>query len=243
MVEDFNTLTRYLVDKTNGQCVVNGIGPNDAGLVGYGVDSEAGTTVQMRTPQQFFLGVDDAAAFSFVYEGVTLIRDVMADAWITSRPFERFSDTVNLTNSTYEIFFTSPQWNVFSIDSMNVNPAIMRLQWAGILNTPSGSSNFSQYVDFVGFADVQPGIDVFDMSAHCQGPSDYILLTMMVPGSIKTADTGMLTGSIRQNFINFARPLNVRPLQIGNVQVGTECQLVDLNILSFHLLFNTVEAP
>ena len=202
-----------------GQCVVNGIGVNNAGLVGYGVDSEAGASVRMRTPQEFFLGVDDAAAFSFVYEGVTSIRGVASDAWITFRPYERFSNTVNLTNSIYEIFFTVPQWNVFSLDSRNLNPAVMRLQWKGTLNTPGGSRPFSQYIDFVGFDDVRPPTDLFDTSAHCQNASDYVVMTMMVPGSIQTADTNALKDSIRQNFIKFAQPLNVRPLQIGNMQV------------------------
>lgn len=219
LVEDFYTLTRYVVDKIRGQCTASAIGPNNQGLAGYDIDSEAGLTVRMRTPNEFFLGVDDAAEFSFVYEGTTSVRGILSDAWITFRPFEKFNNVVNLTNATYEIFFTSPEWKSYSVDAMNANPAVVRLQWAGTLNFPGGSIPYSQYVDFVDFDDVQPSIDVFDMSALCQSASDYVVLTMMVPGNIQTVDIGMLKGSIRQNLINLAQPLNVRPLQIGNIQV------------------------
>ena len=219
LVEDFYTLTRYVVDKIRGQCTASAIGPNNQGLAGYGIDSEAGLTVRMRTPKEFFLGVDDAAEFSFVYEGTTSVRGILSDAWITFRPFEKFNDVVNLTNATYEIFFTSPEWKSYSVDAMNANPAIVRLQWAGTLNFPEGSIPYSQYIDFVDFDDVPSSVDVFDMSALCQSASDYVVLTMMVPGNIQTVDIGMLKGSIRQNLINLAQPLNVRPLQIGNIQV------------------------
>ena len=222
LVQDFYTLTRYTVDKVRGQCTVDAIGPNSQGPASYSMDSEAGLTVRMRTPNEFFLGVDDAAEFSFVYEGTTLIRRILSDAWITFRPFEKFSNTVNLTNATYEIFFTSPQWSSYSVDAKTTNPAILRLQWTGTLNYPRGSIPFSQYVDFVDFDDVQPAVDVYDMSTHCQSASDYVVLTMMVPGTIQTVDISMLKGSIRQNLINFAWPLNVRPLQIGNIQIISE---------------------
>ena len=174
---------------------------------------------QLAAPNNFFfLGSE----FNYSYEGVSNIRGVDVDSWVSVRDFERVADAVNLTNAIYEVFFTRPGW-VYSTDrSVNSDPVPWRTIISGtvsVLNMTSNSTfqfNGTFQMDYFDFSTDEPNYDAFDISL-CSEPEDYHTILLIIPGQEKGLDFGQLRRNIRTSVSNYT---GVKPLQIGNIQVG-----------------------
>lgn len=212
-IQDFNLETRYLINRERRNCSITFITPDssfDAGVV----DGMA----TLVPPAQLFLLTDE---FNYTYEGVSTIRGVEVDSWISYREFEQTAN-VNLSNFLYNIYFTRPEWSLETLTSESSSePTLWQLQGTGTITFVNASTNltktqnFSNTYDFFGFSSGEPDRDVFDTSV-CVPDSDYYSVTLYLPVQGVRVDFLQLYRNIRRGLTSFT---GLKPLQIGNIQV------------------------
>ena len=174
---------------------------------------------QLISPEGlFFLGNE----FNYSYEGVSNVRGVDVDSWVSVRDFERVAGAINLTDAVYEVFFTRPGW-IYSTDrSISSDPVPWRIKFTtgmlSILITDNVTTyNIDEFQrDFFDFSTEEPPYDVFDISS-CSKPDDFYTVALIIPGQEKGLDFGQLRRNIRMSVSNYT---GLRPLQIGNIQVS-----------------------
>ena len=217
IIHDFSTSVQYVVNNQVLECSAQSL--DNASPYFYDIATD-GDGVQLVSPNNFFfLGSE----FNYSYEGVSNIRGVDVDSWVSVRDFERVSAAVNLTNGVYEVFFTRPGW-IYSTDrSINSDPVPWRIIFTGKVNYRNISSNTfhtrngTYELDFFDFSTDEPPYDAFDISS-CSAPDDYYVLVLLIPGNETGIDFGQLRRNIRTSVSDYT---GLRPLQIGNIQVST----------------------
>ena len=216
-IHDFDTQTQYIVGTQILNCTAL---PLSSGASPYFFDisSDDSGTLQLVSPNNFFFLGNE---FNYSYEGVSNIRGVDVDSWVSVRDFEKVAGAVNLTDTIYEVFFTRPGWIYATDRSINTDPVPWRIKTTGMvsfLNFTDNSTvniNGTFQLDFFDFSTSEPNYDSFDISL-CSAPEDYHTVLMMIPGQERGLDFGRLRRNIRSSVSNFT---GVKPLQIGNIQV------------------------
>ena len=185
----------------------------------FDVTTDDSGMLQLVSPNNFFfLGSE----FNYSYEGVSNIRGVDVDSWVSVRDFENVAEAVNLTDVIYEVFFTRPGWSYATDRSINTDPVPWRIKISGgvsYLNSSDNSiiKNKGTYeLDFFDFSTDEPPYDAFDISS-CSAPEDFYTMILIIPGQERGIDFGQLRRNIRSSVTNYT---DLRPLQIGNIQVS-----------------------
>ena len=175
--------------------------------------------LQLVSPNNFFfLGSE----FNYSYEGVSTVRGVDVDSWVSVRDFERVAGAINVTDAVYEVFFTRPGVTYVSGQSITTDPVPWRILLTGTVNigeigNNTGSNLTVTYeMDLFDFSTEEPPYDAFDISS-CSGPDDYYTMILIIPGQERGIDLGQLRRNIRTSVSNYT---GLRPLQIGNIQVS-----------------------
>ena len=168
--------------------------------------------------------------FNYSYEGVTNVRGVYVDAWVSIRDFEQFS-RANLTDGLYEVFFTRPGWRISNELTVETNPILWRAKLSGVFsfinvtNNSTVSMNTSGVYDLFGYSSDEPSFDVFDTSV-CLPPSEYLIITISIPGQENGLDLRRLRKAVRQSVSDYT---GVQPLQVGSIEVSV-CIVVYLQL-------------
>ena len=218
IIHDFNTSVQYVISNQIVNCSARSL--SEASPFFFDITTNNSDTPQLVSPNNFFfLGSE----FNYSYEGVSSIRGVDVDSWVSVRDFERVAGAVNLTDTVYEVFFTQPGRTYFTGRSVNTAPVPWRIKITGgvsILNSTDNSTvkfNGSYQADFFDFSTEEPPYDAFDISS-CSAPDDFFTMILTIPGQERGIDFGQLRRNIRTSVSNYT---DLRPLQIGNIQVSS----------------------
>ena len=210
--------TQYTINQQLQNCSINHIKAEES----FDTVVEDGVA-RLASPSHLLLLSNE---FNYSYEGVSTVRGVEVESWISYREFEELA-TANLTDTIYEIFFTRPGWKLETLTSAadSSDSTLWRLKLTGAITFVNSSTNltqtqnFSSTYDFFGFSSGAPDLDVFDTSV-CFPPSEYYIVTMFLPVENVQVDFSQLHHNVRSSVSSFT---NVRPLQIGNIQVTVVC--------------------
>ena len=213
-IKDFNLETQYTINRQHKNCSISPIKPEKS----FDTVVEDGVA-RLASPSDLLLLSNE---FNYSYEGVSTVRGVEVESWISYREFEQVG-AVNLTDTIYEIFFTRPGWKLETLISVtdSGDSTLWRLKLTGTITFVNSSTNltqtqnFSSTYDYFGFSSGAPDLDVFDTSV-CFPPSEYYIVTMFLPVENVQVDFSQLRRNVRSSVSSFT---NVRPLQIGNIQV------------------------
>ena len=215
IIHDFSTSVQYVIDRHVINCKATSLEQ----LAPYFIDITTNDdgTLQLVSPNNFFfLGSE----FNYSYKGVSKIRGVDVDLWVSVQDFERLTHTTNLA---YKVFFTQPDWIYTTDHSINTNPVPWRIIITENVNFPNfTNSSITKYnttfeMDFFDFSTEEPPYDAFDISS-CSAPDDFYTMILIIPGQERGIDFGQLRRNIRMSVSNYT---GSRPLQIGNIQVSS----------------------
>jgi hypothetical protein len=217
VIHDLDTSMQYLINTQVLNC--SAIPLEDVAPYLFDVTTNDDGSFQLISPNDLFLR---GSEFNYSYEGVSNVRGVDVDSWVSVRDFERITDNVNLTNAVYEVFFTRPGWVYTTSQSVNTDPVPWRVKITGTFSFLNFTSNAtvqmdSMYeLDLFDFSTDEPPYDAFDISS-CSAPEDFYTMILIIPGQERGIDFGQLRRNIRTSVTNYT---GLRPLQIGNIQVS-----------------------
>ena len=219
LVHDFNIGAQYIIDQNSQSCYIQNLTEQNT-FYDSNVDSEG--QLHLQSLQNLFLANDQ---FNFSYEGVTTVRGLMVDVWISPRDFEQYYRT-NITNGVYNLYFTRPKQQVTSEFGNTTNPVIVQTRFSGfarteLLNGTIMEQNFTVTTSLFGFTPAEPPLDVFDTSA-CYYPSDYVMIRFTVPSNVTLNNQTEFRSNIRSAFMKYASSIGMpfkSPLQINSIQV------------------------
>jgi hypothetical protein len=164
--------------------------------------------------------------FNYTYEGVTTIRGFMADVWISPRPFDSFQNGFNVTDGAYLIYMTRPGQVFSTVYGVTTNPVLVHLKYTGVAhsftNGTYSTRNFTNHVSMFDFSDVEPPLDVYDISP-CINRSTAVTVKFLIRASQGPPMQIQFRSSVRSAFMQYAKSIGqpfVSPLQITNIQVS-----------------------
>ena len=217
VIHDLSTSVQYLINTQVVNC--SAISLDVAAPYLFDVTRNDDGSFQLISPNDFFLLGNE---FNYSYEGVSNIRGVDVDSWVSVRDFERITDNFNLTDAIYEVFFTRPDWIYTTGHSVNTDPVPWRIKITGTISYPNMTTNTTVRMnstfemDLFDFSADEPPYDAFDISS-CSAPEDFYTMILIIPGRERGIDFGQLRRNIRTSVTNYT---GLRPLQIGNIQVS-----------------------
>ena len=217
IIHDFDLSVEYIIDRHGSHCYVQPL--TNASFL-YDMARGTNGTFQLRSPTDFFrLGT----GYNFSYEGVTSIRGIEADAWISIRDSFPLSVANNtLDNATVEVFYSRPGWTSRSLYSTSSDPIPLAINLTGIIVNRScddemceNAMEFSAFYNIFDFSSQEPDFDVFDTS-FCSTPGEYDILSLIIPGQEGGMDLSQLRRSVRLGLTGWA---GIPALQVSNIQV------------------------
>ena len=207
IIHDFNTSVQYVINNRITKCSTHPL-PQVSPLF-FDVTTDNNGTLQLVSPNNFFFLGNE---FNYSYEGVSNVRGVDVDSWVSVRDFEKVAEAVNLTDTIYEVFFTRPGWIYATDRSINTDPVPWRIK----LVSTDNATKKSFEMDFFDFSTDEPPYDAFDISS-CSDSEDFYTMILIIPGQERGIDLGQLRRNIHTSVTNYT---GLRPLQIGNIQVS-----------------------
>ena len=213
-IQDFNLETQYTINRHYRNCSVKPIKPS--GIFDLVVVDGRPT---LSSPAQLFFIAD---ATNYSYEGVSTVRGVQVDSWISYTDFKQLYSGVNITDTTHELFFTRPEWTIGTHSSVaSSEPTLWRTRSTGTAAYFNSTTNNTETLNFTSTDDVfafnrgEPDLDVFDTSV-CVPVGQFYIVTLFLP-----------VEGVRVDFLQFPRNVRsavsgytgVRPLQVGNIEV------------------------
>ena len=210
LIHDFELGLQYFINRGLSNCFIYPIA--NLNYSSYDVTSQPDGTNRQRTPTEFFRV---GAGYNFSYEGMTRIRGIEADAWISVRDSFPVSLNFELFNGTVELFYSRPGFRVTSLLSNSTTPVPVAINTTGAICSDDGCTQFSLFSTIYDFSTKEPEYDVFDTS-FCTKPGKYRILSMKIPGHVLGADIGQLRRSIRLALTQYA---NLSLLQVANIKV------------------------
>ena len=216
IIHDFATSVQYVVSDNVRFCLTQPL--SEAVPHFWDVTTDDNDDLKLISPNNLLLR---GTEYNYTYQGATNIRGVDVDYWVSYREFEQITDSFNLSNAYYHVYFTRPGWILSNVRSVTSRPVPWRIVINGTVSKRSLSKdstltyNTTIVTDISGFSTEEPPYDVFDVSA-CSAPDDYYTLGLIIPGREEGLDFGQLRRNIRTSVSNYT---GLRPLQIGNIQV------------------------
>ena len=219
LIHDFNIGAQYIIDQNTQSCYIQNLTKQNT-FYDSTVDSEG--QLHLQSLRNLFLANDQ---YNFSYEGVTTVRGLMVDVWISPRDFQKYYRT-NITNGVYNLYFTRPGQLVASEFGVTVDPVIVQTKFSGFARTELSNGtideqNFTVTTSLFGFTPSEPPLDVFDTSV-CYSPSDYVMIRFTVPSNVTFNSQTQFRSDIRSAFMKYAANISMpfkSPLQINSIQV------------------------
>ena len=218
IIHDFDSQVEYFIHRHTSNCTAQTLGSFP---IGEDILFDEASMVSIASPNQLFLLSQD---FNYTYEGVTTVRGVEVDSWISVREMETFN-TGNLTDGVFEIFFTRPEYSIRTDRSGDVGvPVPWRVNLRGLFsyfNFSTGQSvvmerNVSFTSDFFDFAAGEPPYDAFDVSVCFNGDDLHTVIVYFNTTRVGI-DFSTLRTNLRAGVVNVT---GVRPLQVNNIHVS-----------------------
>lgn len=212
IIQDFNEGVQYSINSRYDSCSILPINATDSSSVEIGIDGK----LHLQTIKNHFFQKDK---YKYVYEGVSQVRRVDTESWISLRDHEVFNDIGVLTNGYLEVFYTLPSWNIFSGLNKTTNiPVPWRFVIAG--QKANSSTYFIVTKEVLEFRVVEPNFDVFDASV-CFSFDQYTVLRLILPlpnyVSYSSMDHSLLRSRVR---ISICQAVNISASRIGAINVS-----------------------
>jgi len=215
VVHDFNTMTEYIINRHTSTCMPSALG--NGSVLSFDVIQDEDQGTRLFSPRDLFFLQD---TFNYTYEGVTNMRGVPVDSWLSVRDFESFSNGANLTGGVVELFFTRPDLNFTSTLSKEQGAIPWAVKIRGVVVYSNGTdifrSNITMESDMYDFTSNEPSYDAFDVSLCFADTEIHTLVMVFENVSLIGLDLGELRTNLRSSIRRFT---NLQPLQINNIQV------------------------
>lgn len=215
VIQDFNNKVQYIIFKQYTNCSITPITITSP-LTTYLVSDNG--VPHLRSLSGLLLQNEQ---FNYSYEGITNVRGVDVDSWVSIRDFQKFP-YANVTDGLYEVFFSRPGWTINSLHTVTTEPILWRAKLSGMFsfinfaNNSTVSERGSFVFDFFDASGDEPGFDAFDTSV-CLPPSEYQIITMVIPGQENGLDLSWLRRAVRKSVSDYTQ---VQPLQVGSIEVS-----------------------
>ena len=222
MIEDFNEGVQYVINSRYGYCSISPISV----INGTAVTEDPDGTLHLQGLKEHFLIRNES---DYTYEGVSRLRDVDTESWISLRDRQVFNNRSILTDGYIQVYYTQSTWSVVSSFDSNSNKSV---PWEYIVSgTFSYQLDNGTWVTFNGtsayhvleFQTVEPDFDVFDTSI-CFGVDQYSLLRLTLPlpaGTLLTSlDHTQLKSKVR---MALSQAVNIPATRIGGIHVSVIC--------------------
>jgi hypothetical protein len=217
VIHDFELGLQYIINRRLSNCSIYSIA--NLSYSSYDIAGGPDGAKRMRTPTEFFRV---GAGYNFSYEGVTKIRGIEAEAWISVRDSFPLNLGSKVVNGTVELFYSRPGSTLSSLLSNETAPVPLAINLIGTLcydgDDCGKSTSLSSFSTIYDFSTTEPDFDVFDTS-FCAEPGQYRIISMKIPGHEFGADIGQLRRSIRLGLTEYAK---LSLLQVASIEVVGE---------------------
>ncbi len=215
IVHDFNQGVQFRIVQNTNKCTVSTLA-NATGQLNFDVDVSSGTP-HIASPNNFLLLNN---MFNYSYEGVSTVRGIPADSWVSARNFEQLpSINVNVSNAVYEVFFSRPGTTVVNGHSVSPGPVVLRAKLSGNFTTYFNGSFVSTWrsleYDLFDVSTERPPYNAFDVTA-CYDDDNVVSIVLLIPGTLTGFNLGDLRENIREGISNYT---GVSQLQVASVEV------------------------
>ena len=174
--------------------------------------------------KKHFLREDDD---NYTYEGVSNVRDVDTESWISLIDHQMFNINQSYLNDGFiQVYYTHPNWSIYSSFNSQSNKSVpWELVIGGnftyqLLNRTWMNNYFTFRYHILEYQTVEPDYDVFDVST-CFGIDQYSLLRLTLPlpdGTLLTSlDHTLLKSKVR---LALSKAVNVPASRIGGIHVS-----------------------
>ena len=212
LIRDSARSIDYIINRQLNNCTV--IPRNDEAEYFQSLEGNSDMLAQLVTPAEL---LSFTQQFKYTYEGVTNIRGVDVDAWISMQPIGALRFTIGevvVRNGTIELFFTRPGWRITSSRTVSIEPVLWRVMIRGDLLFTSATTNSATSIsspaiymyNILDFSSKEPDFDVFDVST-CFSPSEYHVLSLAVPGQQQGLVFSQLRRNLRSAIVDFSKDL------------------------------------
>lgn len=217
IIEDFDEGVQYKINSRYGSCTIIPINATNSLSTEVGDDG----MVHLQSVKNHFLRQDE---YNYTYEGVSQVRRVDVESWISLRSREVFNNYSVLTDGYVQVFYTLPTWNIVYGDNKTTNTSVpWRFVIAGnfsLLSQEDNSTYFPIIDEVLEFRTEEPNFDVFDVSV-CFSVDQYTILWLMLPlpdGVTYTSlDHSLLRTRVRSALSQAA---NVSASKLGGIDVS-----------------------
>ena len=235
LIEDFNEGVQYFINNRYGSCSISPINPANSSAVAVYPNG----TLHLEGLKRHFLRQNDSA---YSYEGMSRLRDVDTESWITFLNNEVFSNRTILTDGYVQVYYTRPNWSVTSSYNSYSN---MTVPWEYVVvgnythradNGTWVTFNDTSVYHVLEFQTVEPDFDVFDASI-CFGVDQHSFLSLTLPllaGVLFTSiDHTLLKSKVR---MALSQAVNIPASRIGSIHVSTVCVDSLIRVLGCYLI-------
>ena len=218
IIEDFNEGVQYNINSRYGSCTVIPINATN------GLATEVGDNgiVHLQTIRNHFQRQDE---YNYTYEGLSKVRRVDTESWISLRDREVFNNYSVLSNGYVQVFYTLPSWSIIYGNNKSSNVSVpWRIVLVGNFSLLSQEENSTYFVineEVLEFKADEPDFDVFDVSV-CFSVDQYTILrlTLPLPNDVTytSVDHSLLRSRVRSALSQAA---NVSASRFGGINVSS----------------------
>ena len=220
LIEDFNEGVQYFINNRYGSCSISPVNVTYSSAVAM----YSNGTLHLEGLREHFIRENDS---SYVYEGVSQLRDVDTESWISLIDRQVFNNRTILTDGYIQLYYTHPNWSVSS--SLN-SYSNMSVPWqyvvSGTYTHRLGNGTWVTYngtneYHVLEFQTVEPDFDVFDVSiCFGLGRHSQFWLTLPLPAgtSLASIDHTLLKSRVRTAL---SQAVNIPASRIGSLYVSS----------------------
>ena len=219
-IEDFNEGVQYYINSRYGSCSIAPI----TAVNSTAVAEDADGTLHLEGLKEHFLRRN---ASEYSYEGVSQLRDVDTESWISLRSNQALSNRSIFIDGYIQVYYTQNTWSVASsFDSSSNNSVPWEFIVAGTFsyrldNGTWMTNNSTNIYHVLEFQTVEPDFDVFDTSI-CFGVDQHSFLSLTLPlpaGTLLTSlDHTQLKSKVR---MALSQAVNIPASRIGGIHVSS----------------------
>ena len=220
LIEDFNEGVQYFINNRYGSCSISPINTTYSVAVGMYPNG----TLRLQRLRERYKRENDS---SYVYEGVSRLRDVDTESWISLIDRQAFDSRTIFTDGYIQVYYTHPSWSFVSSSNSYSN---MSVPWQYIVSgTYTYQLDNGTWVTYNGtneyhvleFQTVEPDFDVFDVSiCFGLGRRSQFWLTLPLPAgtSLASIDHTLLKSRVRTAL---SQAVNIPASRIGSLYVSS----------------------
>ena len=220
LFEDFNEGVQYYINRRYGTCSISPISAANSTAV---VEDSDGT-LHLEGLREQFLRRNES---TYSYEGVSQVRDVDTESWISLRDYQVLRNRTTFTNGYIQVYYTQDTWNITSsFGSSSNTPVPWEFVISGtfsyrLYNGTTVTYNATNRYHLLDYQSTEPDFDVFDASI-CFGVDQYTYLSLTLPlpagTPLTSLDHTQLKSKVRMALSN---AVNIPASRIGGMHVST----------------------